>query len=160
MSQIEAEISKEEAIKIIDTDLKEYYEINNQIKELTDKQKSMKSEISSILKKFFIDTTNDECLYKNDNYYARLTKGSRSTLKKELVEKLLKVEVTNECYTTTISDTLKVDTIDKYKEKKPSVTTKQVVMEKTNEEPIKVQTEYKSIDTINNSNNIDFNIEL
>ena len=154
MSQVEAEISKEEAIKIIDVDLKEYYEINTKIKELTDKQKSMKSEISTILKKFFIDIDNNECLYKNDNYYARLTSMTRSTLKKELVEKLLKVEVTNECYTNTISDTLKVDTIDKYKEKKP-VTTKQIVMEKSNDT---VKKEDKVSPSTNNS--IDFNIEL
>ena len=154
MSQVEAEISKEEAIKIIDDDLKEYYEINTKIKELTDKQKSMKSEISTILKKFFIDIDNNECLYKNDNYYARLTSMTRSTLKKELVEKLLKVEVTNECYTNTISDTLKVDTIDKYKEKKP-VTTKQIVMEKSNDT---VKKEDKVSPSTNNS--IDFNIEL
>lgn len=154
MSQVEAEISKEEAIKIIDADLKEYYEINTKIKELTDKQKSMKSEISTILKKFFIDIDNNECLYKNDNYYARLTSMTRSTLKKELVEKLLKVEVTNECYTNTISDTLKVDTIDKYKEKKP-VTTKQIVMEKSNDT---VKKEDKVSPSTNNS--IDFNIEL
>ena len=154
MSQVEAEISKEEAIKIIDADLKEYYEINTKIKELTDKQKSMKSEISTILKKFFIDIDNNECLYKNDNYYARLTSMTRSTLKKELVEKLLKVEVTNECYTNTISDTLKVDTIDKYKEKKP-VTTKQIVMEKSNGT---VKKEDKVSPSTNNS--IDFNIEL
>lgn len=154
MSQIEAEISKEEAIKIIDADLKEYYDINTKIKELTDKQKLMKSEISTILKKFFIDIDNNECLYKNDGYYARLTSMTRSTLKKELVEKLLKVEVTNECYTTTVSDTLKVDTIDKYKEKKP-VTTKQIVMEKSN---TAVTKEEEKSSTTNNS--IDFNIEL
>lgn len=155
MSQIEAEISKEEAIKILDTDLKEYYEINVKMKELTDRQKSMKSEISTILKKFFIDTDNNECLYKNDNYYARLTSMTRSTLKKELVEKLLNVEVTNECYTNTVSDTLKVDTIDKYKEKKPTTpTTKQIVMEKSNDT---VKKEDK-VSSINNS--IDFNIEL
>jgi len=153
MSQIEAEISKDEAIKILDADLKEYYEINVKMKELTDKQKSTKSEISTILKKFFIDTENDECLYKNDGYYARLTSMTRSTLKKELVEKLLNVEVTNECYTNTVSDTLKVDTIDKYKEKKP-VTTKQIVMEKSNDT---VKKEDK-VSSINNS--IDFNIEL
>lgn len=153
MSQIEAEISKDEAIKILDADLKEYYEINVKMKELTDRQKSMKSEISTILKKFFIDTDNNECLYKNDNYYARLSSMTRSTLKKELVEKLLNVEVTNECYTNTVSDTLKVDTIDKYKEKKP-VTTKQIVMEKSNDT---VKKEDK-VSSINNS--IDFNIEL
>jgi hypothetical protein len=131
MAQIEIDIDRNDAIKLIDKDLKEYYEVGKQIKDLTNKQNDLKAEITSILKKFF--KRNDDYLYKNDTYYARISEATRSTLKKELIEKFLNVSITNECYTYTKYDTMKIDTIENYNKKKQQAE-KHILME--NSKPV------------------------
>lgn len=127
MAELELQISKDEAIKLLDTNMKEFFDIGKKIKEMTDKQNSLKAEITSLVKKFF--TTENDCAYKNSEYYARVSKTTRPNLNKDLVEKMLKVVVTNECYTITTYDTLKVDVVSNYKEPKKKVDNKKVVME-------------------------------
>ena len=122
MAEVEVQITKDEAIKLLDTNMKEFFDLTKKIKELTDTQNSLKAEITSLVKKFFSD--NYDCVYRNSQYYARVTKTTRPNLKKELIEKVLNVIVTNECYSVTTYDTLKVDLVSNYKEPK-----KKVIME-------------------------------
>lgn len=141
MAELEIQINKDEAIKLLDSNMKEFFDIAKKIKELTTAQSSLKAEITSLLKKFF--TTNDDCVYKNSEYYARVSKTTRPNLNKELVEKMLNVVVTNECYSLTTYDTLKVDLVSNYKEPK-----KKVVMESEKKSEPKQE------------NKINFNIDL
>lgn len=139
MAQIEIDIDRNDAIKLIDKDLKEYYEVGKQIKDLTNKQNDLKAEIASILKKFF--KRNDDYLYKNDTYYARISEATRSTLKKELIEKFLNVSITNECYTYTKYDTMKIDTIENYNKKKQ--VEKHILMENSKPVEFKIDLQKK-----------------
>lgn len=140
MAELEIQITKDEATKLLDSNMKEYFDLAKKIKELTTEQNSLKAEITSLLKKFFTD---DDCVYKNSEYYARVTKTTRPTLNKELVEKMLNVVVTNECYNLTTYDTLKVDLASNYKEPK-----KKVIMESEKKSESKQE------------NKINFNIDL
>lgn len=141
MTELEVQISKDEAIKLLDSNMKEFFDLAKKIKELTAAQNSLKAEIISLLKKFF--TLDNDCVYRNSEYYARVSKTTRPNLNKELVEKMLNVVVTNECYTLTTYDTLKVDLASNYKEPK-----KKVIMESEKKSEPKQE------------NKINFNIDL
>lgn len=84
----------------IEEALKEYHHLKETEKGLEEKMKSVKKHI--------LDKMGKKREIAVDGYSAKLTEKSRTTLSAELVESVLKVKVTEACYTKTFYDELRV----------------------------------------------------
>ena len=138
MAEVKVELTKEEKLSIINKDLPRFFELNETIKILENEQKELRSEIMSLIK------DKDVCenqVYNNGEYVAEISKGSNSSLKPLLIEQVLKVKVTDECYGTTYYDKLSVKKADQIKKANNSKKKKetQLLQETSNEVKFNVE---------------------
>lgn len=103
------ELTKEEKIAILDSDLQEFFELKKKESEVQKRLKILNGSITSLISELYPDT---KC-YTNDKFNAYMSECTRSSLNAALVEKVFNITLTDACYKTTNYNTLSVKELPK-----------------------------------------------